>query len=261
MIYLLWPTVRPKVMIKTFKHWIETADNPSQIKIKIAVNTKSQADVFKKIKRFDDIIIVGDKQRGVAAPSFALSYRLKAEPDDIVILASDDFYTPQHWDTLVKKEFEKHKHGCLIVDDGLQQPYSELLCAGCGDQFESMSHDFNRGCITIPIMTFRCLMKLKKIIYHPVYGHLWSDAELFQNLKELEMLIDVRDRPDLYFEHRHWGNKKRLIDKHDKLAYGNVQKSRTTFNMRIKSGDYSLRKRLKITRSWVSYAKNAIQAK
>jgi hypothetical protein len=257
-IHLLWPTVRPGIMLDTFKYWVQTADDPSKIKTNVAVNTLDQAKRLIKYQKLHEIIIVGNGVRGVAAPSFALSYWLKAKEDDIIILASDDFYPPLNWDILVKQKFNEYGDGCLVVNDGIQRRHCELLCTSCGNSFQSILEDLTKGCITIPIMTYNCLLQLKRIIYHPDYGHLWSDAELYINLKELGILIGATD---LFFEHRHWGNQKRIIDKADKLAYGNVKKSRLIFHTRIKSGDYDLNARLKINHKWISYAKNVTKVK
>jgi hypothetical protein len=94
-------------------------------------------------------VIVTNKERpGVAAATYALSSVVEADPDDIIILASDDFYPPDDWDTWVVKTL-KGKVACLLIRDGYQQG----------------------GCVTLPIMTHSCLLKLNRIIYHPHYHH------------------------------------------------------------------------------------------
>lgn len=172
MIYLLWPTIRPDVFKETYKIWESRAVSN--------FTTITNTDIYDRI--------------GVCAPSYKLSSTLIANEDDIVILASDDFYPPIHWDEYVINKLSG-KTGALFVNDGYQLPDSSNM------KYPS---------ITIPIMTYGCLLKLNKIIYHPEYNHMFSDSELYLNLKELDLLID--DRKGKEFTHNHWVNGKRNAD-------------------------------------------------
>jgi hypothetical protein len=221
-IRLLWPTVRPETMMDTHQFWVKKANKPQQIATYIAVNTKEQIEPLKKIT--DYLYVCGDDIKGVAFPSYVLASKLKAHPQDIVILASDDFFPPQNWDTYLKKEFQNF-NGCLLVNDGYQ--YGQ--------------------CVTLPIMTFECLIKLKRIIYHPVYYHLWSDNELYVNLKNMNLLKDQRKQSPL-FEHKHYDAKKRCRDKYDKIAHAYSNQAFKTYQERMK---LPLIERLKLDSDWV----------
>lgn len=229
MIYLLWPTVRPEIMIERHKYWLSQAENPADISIKIGVNTPKQGEILKQAG-YDYILVCGDAIRGVAPASYALSSRLQANSRDIVILASDDFFAPKDWDKWVKEQLDNY-NGCLLVNDGYQ---------------------FG-GCVTIPIMTYECLKRLNHIIYHPVYQHLWSDAELYDNLKHLKMLKDLRKTSPL-FEHRHWANGKRKFDPHDTKSHASAHSANQSYDKRMKLG---LEARFKMDQKWVDYSNAA----
>lgn len=227
MIHLLWPTVRPDMMAKTYKHWMDNADNPEQVTIKIATNTEEYA---KKLYEhgFKDILIVGDEYRGVAPSTYALAMDLEAKHDDIVILASDDFYAPEHWDTWLNKQY-KNIRGALLVNDGYQQG----------------------PIVTIPIMSYECLLLLNKIIYHPEYIHMWSDAELHRNLKDLGVIRNLRKTSPL-FEHRHPDASKRSRDKVDDALRETYKHAEPMYKKRM---GMSLKERLKMPKKWVEWNK------
>lgn len=191
MIYLLWPTVRPATFLKTVDYWKTNAKDWSKVRVSVAVNTEEQKQ---QLPNFN-VMVVGDKRTGVAYASYCLTKNLVATDKDIVILSSDDMFAPKNWDIWVVKQLSNFD-GCLMVNDSYQ----------------------SGGCITIPIMTFSCLKKLNKIVYHPSYGHQFSDAELFHNLHEMKMVKNLRNDKDWIFEHRHWANGKRKYDSVDNRA-------------------------------------------
>lgn len=212
MIYLLWCTVRPNVFINTHKDWIDKSCNKNNIVTKIAVANKEQADLLKDY----DVEIAESNKIGVCYPSYYLSSKLKANSKDIVVLASDDFFAFEGWDEYLIKQFEDFSGG-LFVNDGIQMAHVD-------DYYTAM---------TIPIMSYDCLEKLNKIIYHPIYTHMFGDNELYQNLKELNLLKDVRN-DGCVFEHRHFGQGKRDIDNWDNQYRLDWNKDEDLFKTRLK---------------------------
>ena len=193
-IWLLWPTARPNIMKATWEQWQKLSSKKCQINTIIAVNTIDQR---KELADFKDVLIVGDKP-GVTHACYALTKSITAPLKDIIILVSDDFFPPKNWDIFILQQFKSFE-GCLLVKDGYQ----------------------GGGCVTIPIMTMRCLEKLNRILYHPIYKHEFSDAKLFDNLQALGMIKNLRkDESSPIFEHRHWANGKRDFDHVDKAAAG-----------------------------------------
>lgn len=214
-IKLIWATVRPDFMRETYKYWIDNAKNKDLIDLKIAVNTEEQRN---KLSEFDDVIITNQKHIGTVYPAYLLTQSLIANDNDIVILASDDFYPPKFWDEFLISKL-RGKTGCYFVNDGYQTPTLTEIKAS----------------ITIPIMTYDCLCKLNKTLYSLEYYHYYGDTELYYNLINLDLLIDERiDNPDIIFEHKNCVTGKRHSDEFDAKYNAFMYVDRFTFNSRIK---------------------------
>ena len=218
MIHLLWCTIRPNLFISSYNEWMKRSEDKSQIDISVCVNTFEQKKEIQKV--FPEMkVFITDKpyKVGVAYPSYFLSSKLELNESDIVVFASDDFIPPVNWDNYVKTKLD-NRDGCLMVNDG----YQAL-------DFSNMAEPV----FSIPIMTFSSLCKMNKIIYHPVYNHLCSDAEFYLNAKELGIIIDERSvDKDFVFEHFHWSNGKRSADNNDKNYYSNFESDKQKWERR-----------------------------
>ena len=205
MIHILWATIRPQQFKEMHSEWIKRADNPSNIQTYVAVNWEQHATELKDYLKNNFLITLNTNKIGVCYPSYQLSSNLgikmgKCEDSDIVIFASDDFMAPQGWDTYLKNKLEGKGDVGLMCLDGYQLPDSS-----------NMLH----AAITIPIMTYGCLRKMNGIIYHPSYNHMFSDCELYNNLKDLNLLYDDRLNDETVFEHLHYAAGKRNADQAD----------------------------------------------
>lgn len=141
----------------------------------------------------------------------------KCEDSDIIIFASDDFMAPQGWDTYLIDKLKDKGDVALMVRDGYQLPDSS-----------NMLHP----AITIPIMTYGCLNKLNMTIYHPAYNHMFSDCELYNNLKDLNLLYDDRLNDETIFEHLHYAAGKRGADQADQAYNSKWVEDEVTWNKR-----------------------------
>ena len=61
---------------------------------------------------------------------------------------------------------------------------------------------------------------------------MYSDAELYLNLKESNMLLDDRINDETIFEHRHFITGKRQADQADQIYYSKWQQDEITWNTR-----------------------------
>ncbi len=234
MIHLLWCTIRPKTFIETHKLWIDKSKNKN-ITTYVAVNTKEHCDLVSDyLSKNDFIVVTGSEKIGVCYPSYQLSSNLGTKmgnpnQEDIVVFASDDFFPPEDWDEYLENQLQG-KTGALFVRDGNQLPDSTNMI---------------NPAITIPIMTYSCLLKLNKIIYHPEYTHMFSDNELHLNLKELGLLIDNRLEEEIIFEHKHHacGKRQREADQYDIQFYSKWNEDQEIWNRRK---NMSLEERLKV---------------
>ena len=141
----------------------------------------------------------------------------QCKDDDIVVFASDDFMAPQGWDTYLINKLNSKGDVGLMVRDGYQLPDSS-----------NMLH----AAITIPIMTYGCLKKMNMIIYHPAYNHMFSDCELYDNLKDLGLLYDDRINDTTVFEHLHYAAGKRNADQADQAYNAKWSEDEVTWNKR-----------------------------
>lgn len=222
MIHILWCTLRPTQFKDMHSEWIKRSDNSDNIQTYVAVNWKEQADELRDYLKSNFLITVNTDKIGVCYPSYQLSSILgdkmgEAKEDDIIVFASDDFIPPQGWDTyLINKLKDKGDVG-LFVRDGYQLPDSS-----------NMLHP----AITIPIITYGCLLKMNRTIYHPAYNHMFSDCELYDNLKDLGMLYDDRINDDTMFEHLHYAAGKRKADQADQAYNAKWKEDELTWNKR-----------------------------
>jgi hypothetical protein len=203
MIHLLWCTIRPETFKQIYPYWIGRSKNPKNIKTHIAVNSEPHSNIIKEYFKLNNqqyrIITVNTDKIGVCYPSYQLSSTTEGQSGDIVVFASDDFLPPQNWDEYLINKLE-NREGGLLVRDGYQLPDSSNM---------------EYPAITIPIMTWGCFEKLNKTIYNPVYTHMYSDCELYINLKDMGLLIDERMTDTTVFEHLHHLIGKRNADGSD----------------------------------------------
>lgn len=226
MIHLLWPTIRPKMMVDTYVSWMNRASDQQRIKTYVAVNTKphqynlrhllNQRSLLTNI----DIFVSGD----VVGVSHACNFlthlpQLEGPNSDLVILSSDDMYAPPNWDSWLISEFNNESLLAILVNDGY----------------------ISQQNITIPILTMGCLKRLNRIIYHPSYKHSYSDTELYDNLNKLNLLRNLWSKSPV-FEHRNWANSKRNFDHIDKTIRDLVENDAHNWQQRCQ---LSIEERLK----------------
>lgn len=178
-IYLLWATARPATFQKVHKIWMDRAGDEKNIYTLVAVDSTEH---YMELQNEFCVNIVSNPRKGITRPLHELTKMLWANDTDIIVVPSDDFYPPQDWDLHLKSlKFE-----ALQVNDGHQE-----------------------AIISMPVMTYECLLKLNRTIYNPVYNHMYSDQELYDVLTELDLL--TVDKSDKIFEHKN-------------PAFGGVQK-------------------------------------
>lgn len=222
MIHILWATIRPQQFKEMHSEWIKRADNPENIQTYVAVNWVEHANELRDYLKKNYLITLNTNRIGVCYPSYQLSSNLgvkmgQCKEDDIVILASDDFMAPEGWDSYLVNKLEGKGDVCLMCLDGYQLPDSS-----------NMLHP----AITIPIMTYGCLKKLNMIIYHPAYSHMFSDCELYNTVKDLNMLYDDRMNDNTIFEHLHYAAGKRKADSADQAYNAKWKEDEITWNQR-----------------------------
>lgn len=220
MIHLLWCTIRTANFPNVHKIWFERLKDKKSAKTHVLVSTEAESTYLKKyfesIQQDNRIVVFQPPYPGVCLPSYKLSSTLEFEDNDIIVFGSDDFTPPQNWDDYLINKF-KNKNGVLMVRDGYQLPDSS-----------NMLHP----AITIPIMTGLALNQMNKIIYNPVYKHMFSDCELYLVAKDMGLLIDDRIKDETVFEHHHHAAGKRKADVFDQSYYGKWKEDELSWNNR-----------------------------
>jgi len=220
MIHLIWCTIRTGNFPNVHKFWFDRIKDKSLVKTHVLVSTQNESDFLKQyfnsLKHDNRILVYQPPYPGVCLPSYKLSSTLEFNSDDIVVFGSDDFTPPQNWDEYLIQKLNG-KQGVLMVRDGYQLPDSS-----------NMLHP----AVTIPIMTGSSLERMNKVIYHPVYHHMFSDCELYMTAKDLGLLIDDRLSDLTTFEHHHWAAGKRKPDENDQSYHTKWKEDELTWNKR-----------------------------
>jgi hypothetical protein len=105
-IYFLWATIRPEMMYETYKHWMNTRTTNTNVILKVAVLTNEQKTVIDNYNIINCDVIVVDDKVGYAHAVTKLTTQLQANDDDILLLISDDFYSPKGWDEYLLNKFD-----------------------------------------------------------------------------------------------------------------------------------------------------------
>ena len=212
MIYLICSTIRPSMFIDTHNDWMSKVDDPSKIITKVVVDSIEDRQV---LSDYDCLIYEGDTI-GITKPLYKLTTSLiDLNDDDIIILLSDDFYPPEHWDTFIFEQFDGYTGGLLVCDGVTNLQRNQI--------------------VTIPMLDYKTLKLMNMVIYHPAYIHLYSDNELFVNLVQLNLLKNCTNRTDKIFKHLHWTYGERECDEHDKILSNNtIRESIEIYNHRMR---------------------------
>lgn len=215
-IYLISATIRPDVYKETLNIWLNKASKRSDIKVEVIADTKEDQ------KKIDGCKLYGLPAFGITKPLTKITLDLvdRIKNDDIVVVMSDDFFPPDNWDTYLF-DFYKSNVGALSVKvNGLNNGARGVI-------------------VSIPIMDGYTLKKLNGYIYHPAYNHHYSDNELYDNLKFLNLLQIDNDDKSPCFDHKHWTTSGRKRDESDinNLKYDSDDKKTYNFRKSLKFED------------------------
>lgn len=174
---------RPQQAFETARKWRDRADNNFQYLLSI-----DNSDIYKPeyIKSFESygetgLMICSDNKSVIEAINLA-AYEYSR--GDLLIVISDDFDCPNHWDTLLLKAVRGYEDFLLKTQDGNQPTL-----------------------ITLPIMD-RAYYNRFGYIYNPEYKHMYADTEM----TEVGHILGRVIASDLLFEHKHYSIGKSQFD-------------------------------------------------
>lgn len=136
----------------------------------------------------------------------AINYGASISRNDLLIVVSDDFDCPNHWDTLLLEALKDKSDFCVKTKDGYQPTL-----------------------MTLPILD-RAYYNRFGYIYNPIYEHNYADQEMTAMAIMLGSDISV----DIEFTHNHWLKGKRVKDALDTRNWLTMQTGKPIYNQRVK---------------------------
>jgi hypothetical protein len=187
----------------TVRDWTTKADNYNDIEYILSIDDSDTcAYTFLPLTGLVKILISNNR-----SAIDAINNAAKVATGDLLIVVSDDFGCPEHWDTLLLEALEAKSDFLVKTQDGLQPTL-----------------------ITLPIMD-RAYYNRFGYIYHPDYLHMFSDQEMTAVGHMLGRVVGL----DLEFPHNHYStgrNDRDAISRRNDATWAQGEK---LFNERLKT--------------------------
>lgn len=175
-ISIIHPTrQRASIAYSTFRNWTEKASDWNNFEYVMAVDTDDrpgQYQEFRKNFALNFYIAMGNNKTAIEA----INRAAEACTGDLIVVISDDFDCPEHWDTLLLEALAGKEDFLVKTQDGLQKTL-----------------------ITLPIMDRKYYERFG-YIYHPDYKHMHCDEEMTIVGHMLGKVITL----PLLFPHNHY---------------------------------------------------------
>ena len=174
---------RPVKAVEAYQEWLMKAEGDFEYILSIDQSDPTQSQYYQQCQKHNvhGSILLNPNRCIVEAVNVAA----KHSTGDLIVVMSDDFGCPEHWDKLLIERVKQDQQ-VLHVFDTIQ-----------------------RDIVTLPIMT-RSYYNRFGYVYHPQYFSMFCDNDLTECAKRTGAYTDCRD---LTFEHRHWVNGKAVKDK------------------------------------------------
>lgn len=162
---------RPQLAAQTAKKWLSSAKNWKDIQYLLSIDKDD--DLYDEIiLEYPAQTLVGDNANAIEA----INYGASKTEGDLIIVVSDDFDCPFHWDVALLKALEGKSDYLVKTKDGIQKTL-----------------------ITLPIMD-RVYYNRFGYIYNPEYEHMFCDQEMTAVGHMLGRVIEL----DITFPHNHY---------------------------------------------------------
>lgn len=196
---------RSGIAIKVAKEWLSKADGEIEYIISIDQSDPDKHKYLHAINWEASGLMYHEWDNKSAIE--AINNAAKHVDGDILIVVSDDFDCPEHWDTLLLKALDGKEDFCVKTKDGIQPTL-----------------------MTLPILDRKYYERFG-YIYHPDYIHMYSDQEMTAVAHMLGRNLDV----DILFEHKHYSTgkfKKDAISIRNDKSYA---QGKQVFDRRLRS--------------------------
>lgn len=191
---------RPFQALTTARKWLSSAKNEVDIEYWLSLDDDDTSDygAFMNIQSKATLrILCNDNRNAIQAINAAASRCL----GDLIIVVSDDFDCPFHWDEALTRLLRGRTDFVVKTDDGLQ-PFI----------------------ITLPIMD-RVYYENQGYIYHPDYQHMYSDSHMSCKAFLEGKYINLPIR----FPHHHYSTGRNKKDEVNVKADSTYESGRLTF--------------------------------
>jgi len=202
---------RAEQAYNTFLNWRSNANKWNNIEYILSVD-KDDAKLdfyFNSSVVHQFRILISNNKSAIEA----INEAAKIAKGDLLVVISDDFDCPKHWDTLLLQACKNYRSSryskdfCMKTDDGLQPTL-----------------------ITMPIMD-RVYYERYGYVYHPDYKHMFADQEL----TSVAMMTGKYIKLDLKFPHNHYSTGKTPKDAINSKNDATWQQGERLFNERLKT--------------------------
>lgn len=189
---------RPSLAAKTAKKWLSSAKNMSNIQYLLSLDMDDDIKPYGDLLEGTGITVLA---RFNTSAIEAINYAAEEATGDLIIVVSDDFDCPFHWDFALTKLLQGRTDFVVKTDDGLQ-PFI----------------------ITLPIMD-RVYYENQGYIYHPDYQHMYSDSHMSCKAFLEGKYINLPIR----FPHHHYSTGRNKKDEVNVKADSTYESGRLTF--------------------------------
>lgn len=179
---------RPAQAGRTVKKWLSSAKDRQRIQYILSIDTsETPANKLQYADIQTDVTVCDSNRHAVDA----INRGAELATGNLLVVVSDDFDCPFHWDDALLTMLEDYEDFCVKTDDGIQ-PWI----------------------ITLPIMD-RLYYERFGYIYQPEYTHMFCDTEMTHvaDLLDRKLVLPVR------FPHLHYStgrsNKDSISEKND----------------------------------------------
>lgn len=172
---------RPELAKQVYDKWMGNADDKENIEYLFSIDASDpnmddyMAIMGAGVSHDNTHCLLGLNTSAIEA----INNAAENAKGDLLIVVSDDFDCPEHWDTELLKHLEGKTDFCAKTQDGLQQ-----------------------WLITLPIMD-RVYYERFGYIYHPEFKHLFCDTLMTVQADLMQKKVDV----PMLFPHKHHSQK------------------------------------------------------
>jgi hypothetical protein len=186
LISIIHPSLgRPVQARKCYDHWMQTCSGEHEIEWIVSLNrSDTELENYEQCFIGAKVVLLRTNSSNMVQ---ATNEAAKVCAGELLILVSDDMWSPEMWDSRILHKYE------MIDGAGILQVFDGITAQK----------------LTIPIMNRLAYLKLG-YMYHPEYISMYADDDLRKTALKHDMLYNATD---IVIEHKHYSVGKSKYDK------------------------------------------------